>query len=142
MKLSIDKVVFIDTSAFLSLYFADDEFHTRALKALEILKEEKNRLVTSNFILDELYTWIRKRKGKSYAVDFAQFLAENDDILSKVKILSIDEQKAWEYFQKLPGRDVSFTDCTSFALMDRLKITSAFTFDSDFKTAGFSVLPK
>ena len=36
---------------------------------------------------------------------------------------------------------LSFTDCTSFALMRERKLLEAFTFDSDFKRAGFVVLP-
>ena len=35
----------------------------------------------------------------------------------------------------------SWTDCTNFAVMERLKIDTAFSFDSHFKAMKFQVLP-
>ncbi|OGM61002.1 hypothetical protein A3A75_01965 [Candidatus Woesebacteria bacterium RIFCSPLOWO2_01_FULL_39_10] len=52
-----------------------------------------------------------------------------------------DEVKSWKLFQKLDGRGVSMIDCTSFAVMRRLKIKEAFAFDEDFKNLGFKVYP-
>ncbi|MBI4099651.1 PIN domain-containing protein, partial [Candidatus Microgenomates bacterium] len=62
--------------------------------------------------------------------------------IKKVSVNIIDEQNAWELFQKLSGKGISFVDCLSFALMQRLKIKTAFTFDADFTRAGFDSLPK
>ncbi|MCC7291123.1 MAG: hypothetical protein IT449_03560 [Phycisphaerales bacterium] len=36
---------------------------------------------------------------------------------------------AWELFRDNPGRDWSFTDCTSKAVIDALHIKRALTFD-------------
>jgi len=38
-------------------------------------------------------------------------------------------------------KDFSFTDCTSFALMERLKIKTAFSFDAHFTQYGFIRIP-
>lgn len=38
-------------------------------------------------------------------------------------------------------RGGSFTDCTSFAVMDRARIDRAFTFDRPFRQYGFVTLP-
>lgn len=38
------------------------------------------------------------------------------------------------------GGGLSFTDCSSFALMDRYGINHAFTFDRHFTDAGFQAL--
>jgi len=38
-------------------------------------------------------------------------------------------------------QDFSFTDCTSFALLSRLRIQEAFAFDHHFWAAGFVVVP-
>jgi len=35
------------------------------------------------------------------------------------------------------GKDFSFTDCTSFAVMRQLGITTAFAFDEHFEQFGF-----
>ena len=38
--------------------------------------------------------------------------------------------------------DFSFTDCSSFAVMERLKIDTAFTFDMHFKTMKHAIVPE
>ena len=90
----MNDTIFIDTSAFLALYIKDDAFHASALQALEKIKKEHNRLITSNFILDEVYTFLRARKSKELALDFAQLLIENSDIVKVIRITVKDEQEA------------------------------------------------
>ena len=52
-----------------------------------------------------------------------------------------DEQAALLLFEKFADQKVSFTDCISFAMMRTAGISSAFTFDRHFQSAGFSVEP-
>ena len=48
---------------------------------------------------------------------------------------------AWDIFAGRSDRRLSFTDCTSFALMKRLRLDTAITLDGDFRRAGYRVLP-
>ena len=53
----------------------------------------------------------------------------------QVPILPCDPtnlEAAWRIAQAFPDQDFSFTDCTSFALMERRGIDEAFTFDAHF----------
>ena len=136
------KTVFLDTSALKALFDFSDEFHIKAAKYLDQVKKEKLKMITSNFILDEAYTLIRARMGKKAALQFRQDLINSISVLKVLRITIKDEKKAWGYFTKLPGRGVSFTDCSSFALMKRLNLKKAFAFDQDFTKAGFKALPK
>jgi predicted nucleic acid-binding protein len=51
------------------------------------------------------------------------------------------QEEAWELFKsRNNGLDWSFTDCTSFAVMQRLQIKESLTFDREFEQAGFIAL--
>jgi hypothetical protein len=52
-----------------------------------------------------------------------------------------DELRALALFEKYEDQKVSFTDCVSFVLMERRRIARAFTFDRDFRMAGFETVP-
>jgi predicted nucleic acid-binding protein len=51
------------------------------------------------------------------------------------------EKEAFRIFEKYTDKRLSFTDCTSFALMKRLGISKAFAFDEDFLAVGFELVP-
>ncbi|WP_233258721.1 PIN domain-containing protein [[Phormidium] sp. ETS-05] len=63
-----------------------------------------------------------------------------------MKIIWIDEEiaaKAWAIFEKFnPDKQWSFTDCTSYVVMQEQGITDVFTFDRHFSQMGFSRLPR
>lgn len=132
--------IFIDTSAFIALYLSDDDFHTRAVEWLTGA-EGKASFWTTNFVLDEVYTFVRSIKGKEASVAFAEYLSSNSDVV-KVKRVSLEEEKeAFNLFKKLDLKGLSFTDCTSFAVMKRLGLKQAFSFDRHFKQVGFGMVP-
>ena len=72
------------------------------------------------------------------------FLYDAGDIRSSPfsTILRVDGdvfEDAWSRFRTSSG--LSFTDCSSFTLMEDIGISHAFTFDSHFRGAGFQTLP-
>ncbi len=50
-------------------------------------------------------------------------------------------QEGWRLFQRHRDKRYSLTDCISFAVMKRLKIKTALTFDRHFLQAGFEKKP-
>jgi len=46
-----------------------------------------------------------------------------------------------EIFTKYRDQDFSYVDCTSFALMQRMKLSAAFAFDRHFRVMKFAVMP-
>jgi predicted nucleic acid-binding protein len=52
-----DKDIFVDTSAFITLRVKDDLNHKRAQDFLTAVKDQRLRLHTTNFMLDEVYTY-------------------------------------------------------------------------------------
>lgn len=131
--------VFIDTSFFKAILDEKDEFYSRAVKIWEKLKEENAELATSNFIMDEVFTLIRKRRGVKKLTEFRQFLIDNATGIKIFRVTAADEAEAWNWMLK-DWADLSFTDCVSFAVMKRVEIERAATFDTHFERAGFMMV--
>ena len=56
-------------------------------------------------------------------------------------MLAADLDAAWQLFSERSDQRLSVTDCTSFAVMTRLKLGTAIALDQDFKAMGWTVLP-
>ncbi len=52
-----------------------------------------------------------------------------------------DEARAWKIFKTHKDKTYSFTDCTSFALMEKNVIKNAFAYDRHFAQHGLNKLP-
>ncbi|MBI5102719.1 MAG: PIN domain-containing protein [Nitrospirae bacterium] len=131
------KRIFVDTGAWYALVDRNDPDHTQAAK---FLKSNTFPLVTTNYVFGETVTLLRMRLGWPIARDFGQRLRESS-VANIVTLKDEDEEKAWETFLKYKDKDFSHTDCTSFALMGRLKIDTAFSFDRHFMAMRFNVVP-
>ncbi|MBI2616668.1 PIN domain-containing protein [Candidatus Gottesmanbacteria bacterium] len=130
----IDKV-FIDTSFLKAVVDEKDDFYTDALRIWNRFREGNFQLLTSNFILDETLTLVRIRRGLHIIELFRKILAGKPAIEIE-RVALEDEENAWKWFM-LPWKDLSFTDCISFALMKRLGLNRVATFDKHFRQAGF-----
>jgi uncharacterized protein len=134
-------MIFIDTSAFLAIENREDSYHESALEFRDACLKSRLIFVTSDYVLDESYTIIRLRAGHDIAVQFNEALRSSRFIhIEHVTPEIIDE--AWKIFKTYGDHDFSFTDCTSFALMKHMNISTAFAFDAHFREYGkFTVEP-
>lgn len=131
------KRVFVDTSAWYAYARGEDPDHKTVSKALE---EWENRLVSSNFVFDEVITLVRMRLGYAAAVRVGETL-QSQEVVDLVSVLPEDEEAAWAWFKKSRDKAYSYTDCTSFALMRRLHIPVAIATGHHFGQAGFEAIP-
>jgi hypothetical protein len=136
--------IFVDSWAWLALYNENDNFHDLAVAAHEDLLEAEYVLVTSNAVLAETYTNLRRWASPAIAIRFGHALRRiaETGAVEIVHVTKEDERLAWDLFEKyddLP--DLSFNDCTSFSVMQRLGLTEAFTGDKDFRVLGFTIRP-
>ncbi|MFZ3170350.1 MAG: PIN domain-containing protein [Candidatus Methanoperedens sp.] len=120
--------IFVDTSAWYALLDKTDSDHTSALKFKDSLNHS---IITTNYVADEIITLVKARLGYINAVEIGRKLW-NETISTLIRVSSSDEEKAWEIFVKYSDKGFSFTDCTSFAVMERFGITEAFAFDEHF----------
>ena len=124
--------IFVDTSAWYAIIDKNDQDHSAAVAKIQLLSHP---LVTSNYILDEILTLLKARFGSATAISFGQKLWDQE-VSALLRITEEDERIAWEIFRQYPDKGFSFTDCTSFVLMERLGINTAFAFDNHFAQYG------
>ena len=61
-------------------------------------------------------------------------------VVDLIRLAPEDEQRAWTLFLARPDKTYSYTDCTSFVLMRRLRLQQAIALDADFQREGFLLL--
>ncbi|MBU1070778.1 PIN domain-containing protein [Patescibacteria group bacterium] len=131
--------IFIDTSGFKALVDEKDDFHGKAVKLWGKLLRLDDGFVVSNYILDESLTLVRMRRGLDKVLKLRDFIAESSQVIKIYRVSIEDERGAWKWFEK-DWSKLSFTDCVSFALMERLGIKRVFGFDKHFERAGFELV--
>lgn len=132
--------VFVDSSAWIPLYDPEDQYRAVILPVWHELAQESVSLITTDYVIDETYTHLRRRVGLQACIAFHDLIASSS-VLHVVEITSSIRHIAWEILLKRADQVLSFTDCTSFAVMSQMRMTHALTFDKDFRRVGFLVLP-
>ncbi|MFW9780541.1 MAG: type II toxin-antitoxin system VapC family toxin [Candidatus Heimdallarchaeota archaeon] len=133
-------MIFIDTGAFFASKVKNDVNHSSAVRVEAEIREGKyGKMVTTNYILDELYTLLRRRVSHEEAIEIGEAIRNSSNIRI-IWILEALEKKSWEWFKESQDKTYSFTDCTSFVVMQSLEIGAAFTYDSHFAQAEFQVI--
>lgn len=130
-------MIFVDTSFWVALRNRRDGRHHEA--AGLIVRHDDQRLLTTNHVRGETWTFLRRRSGHTAAAGFLDALEES----KRVTILRVSEKletEALSWLRRHDEREYSFVDATSFATMRSLRIETTFAFDGDFAAAGFHEL--
>jgi uncharacterized protein len=126
-------VKFVDSSFWIGLQIRDDQHHRDARR---LWIAEREPLVTTNHVVGESWTFLRRRYGHDVARDFVDTIVRS----SRITIERVDEEterEAWTWLRRHDERVYSFVDATSFAMMRKLGLLDALAFDGDFSAAGF-----
>lgn len=125
--------IFLDTSAVYAYINRKDPDH---IKVKAVIGGFRGKLIITNYIFDEAITLITARLGHQTAVFVGNILLNSPQI-EKVWITQDDEKKSWTLFSERDDKEYSFTDCTSFVVMRRLKIIKSLALDGHFRQEGF-----
>lgn len=131
--------VFIDTSAFVALLVDKETDHKTVAKKYHEYRQKRTILLTSDYILDELFTRLLYFKQ----VDIKKYIQKLKESISKgeITVLRVDEalfEKALTAFLKFSDHKLSFTDVTSYTLLKDFSLDEIFTLDDDFKKVRVS----
>jgi uncharacterized protein len=123
---------FVDTGAWFARIVPTDPQHRTVM---DWFRANNSPVFTTDYVIDETLTLLRARGEQKRAVQFGRAIFD----LSLYGLHMIDEsdlKRAWEYFRDEPAREWSFTDCTSRAVIERLHLKRALTFDRHFSEFG------
>lgn len=132
--------VMVDTSGWKALLDEKDANHQKARLAWQEILQQGCRLETSDYICAETITLFRSRLGHRAAKRVGQGILSSE-LLAVHHLTPEVWRRAWEIFQRLADKNLSFVDCTSFALMQHLGISHVFSFDKRFEEEGFQRIP-
>jgi predicted nucleic acid-binding protein len=123
--------LFVDSSAFYAAADLGDSSHSRAAAVLAAGEP----LVTSDHVLVESWLLVRHRLGRAAAERFWSAIRGGAATIESVG--TADLEVAWSIGQAFTDQHFSIVDCTSFAVMQRLGVLRAATFDDDFAIFRF-----
>lgn len=119
-----------------------DASHGSASVIQRRLLEERWELHTTALIIAETHALALRRLGRATALQLLNNLdaAAETGGLRVSQISDQDQRNAREIIRRYEDKDFSLTDALSFAVMERLGIETAFSFDRDFEQFGLTIL--
>lgn len=134
-------MIFVDTGAWLALLNQRDQHHHDAVAVFNDLRQQRSRLLTTDYVIDETVTRVRYDTNHALSVLFLNHieLLEETGVLT---IAGIDKnvfEAAKVLFRQYDSVRLSFTDCTSFVICRVRNISEAFAFDRHFPIMGIDL---
>jgi predicted nucleic acid-binding protein len=128
-------LIFADSSFLIAYMIGKDRSHDDAVRVFRQVGDR--RIVTTNHVRGETWTWLRRRSHHSKAVAFLDSVGADGSHIEVIRIPIPPEDEALAWLRRHDEREYSFVDATSFAFMRARGITEALAFDGDFAAAGF-----
>ena len=132
--------VFVDTGGWMACADSADPANGRCCAARDAALEAGQTLITTDYVIDETLTLIRFRLGLAAANTWWRQI-DGSARLRWERVESDRFERARHLCVQYRDKQLSFTDCTSIAVMQELKLTTVITTDGHFLQVGFVVLP-
>ena len=127
--------VLVDTSAVFALLDRGDGNHPAARRTLHALKKKRLEPLLTNFVVAESHALLLTRLDAAIA---RRWLLGN--VWSVERVSDEDESRARSILARYTDKKFTYADATSFAVMERLGLKTAFAFDPHFRQYGFHVV--
>jgi uncharacterized protein len=129
--------VFLDTSFFYARVSPRDQWHRLAKRAAD----PTGRAVTSSLVVNETVSLLQARGFFSGALAFLQQIRAAPQVEIVVPDAAL-QTEGWDLLARYGPAGAGVVDCTSFAIMRRMRLRKAYTFDDHFTAAGFQILKR
>ncbi len=140
------KTVFIDTWGWVNIFNRKERHHQEVSQLYRNLRQKRGIIVTTDYILDEVYTLLFKRVPVDNAKKAVEIISTAIES-GYINLVWITPER-FKIAQKLRIKfhdkpDISFTDITSITVMQELEISEIITGDAHFTHVGmgFVLLP-
>jgi predicted nucleic acid-binding protein len=131
-------MIFVDTGAWITQFSKRDQYYRVGVERFGRLQKENTPLATSAPVLYETITFLTRDLGVATGIKAGKQIASWKRLLI-IRPSHEDERAALDIMERFADHPIGFVDCLSFALMRRERISTAFTFDRHFESAGFSI---
>ena len=104
------------------------------------LVDARARFLMTDLVLSETVTRLRARASAERAVAVAEDLLRS----RRYEVLFVDAgivAGALRRMARFADKRLSLADCASFEVMEDLGLSTAFTFDRDFRDCGYQMVP-
>ena len=144
MKVPGATPLFVDTGAFYARADANDRHHTVATNVFDGIRsgEVVHRPVyTSQAVLSEFSTLALYKLGHGVALRSLTSIVTSSSI-NVIPVRASTFEAATDQFRIYDDQEISFVDHTSSVLAAERGVDHIFSFDSDFRTLGFTTVPE
>ena len=134
------KRLFLDTNAIVALINEQDELHPLFMPEWERIEKNKTPLIMTRDVFTEVVNFFAFDHGPREASSVGAYLLKS----SLIQIINTNTEDHWlalDLITKYADQGIGYTDCTSFAVMQRLGLKQVLTYDHHFAIAGFELVP-
>lgn len=130
----------IDTGALLAIANPRDQYHVVAVDTARQFVRHGGRWVGTVLVLAELHGHLLRWRGSAVARQVVEAVRRDPAYDWREVNLALLDAAMSEWLERFADQRFSLTDAVTFALMRRERLKTAFAFDRDFRTAGFTLL--
>jgi len=132
-------IVLLDTAALIALSNRTDNWHREAVRIRQVLSQQGQKLVTSEWILTEFLNGFSKPPLRQIAIQVLDRIRSS----RVVQIVSSSSALWWrgqEIYRQYADKEWSLVDCISIVICSEFNVSDIFTTDHHFEQAGFNIL--
>lgn len=135
--------IFIDSSFFIAFYHSRDQYHKLSVNIMKSTISINPLFITTDYVYDETLIYLLKTHSindykRTERFDKDIFKERKVSLVFTTEVIFIKAREIFFHFNK--DKQWSFTDCTSFAVMEDLGIRNVLTFDKNFTQRGFRMM--
>ncbi|MFN7961987.1 MAG: PIN domain-containing protein [Thermoanaerobaculia bacterium] len=129
--------ILVDTSALYALLVESDQAHTQAVRAFEQLARREDALVTTSYVLVELYALLGRRVGMQAVAATRESLAP---LLTVLWVQEELHERALDLVVNKTQAGLSLVDASCFVAWSDGRFDAVWAYDRHFEVAGFPLL--